>query len=147
VSSVGDLLARDAIRLDERAGSRDEAIRRCGAVLVEIGAVGPPYVAAMLERETSVSTYIGEGVAIPHGTLHSKEAVHRDALAVLRFPDGVDWGGEDVRVCVAIAAAGDGHVEILAQLAGVLMDPDQAARLRAATDPADVLDLLVMEST
>ncbi|WP_433072978.1 PTS sugar transporter subunit IIA [Dactylosporangium sp. CA-052675] len=142
---MGDLLARDAIRLGERAGSRDEAIRRCGAVLVEIGAVGPAYVEAMLERERSVSTYIGEGVAIPHGTLNSKETVVRDALAVLAFPGGVDWDGEDVRVCVAIAAAGDGHVDILAALAEILMDPDQAARLRAATSADEVLDLLVLE--
>jgi PTS system mannitol-specific IIA component len=142
---VGDLLGRDAIRLDERAGSRDEAIRRCGAVLVDIGAVDPVYVQAMLAREQSVSTYIGEGVAIPHGTLNSKESVRRDALAVLRFPDGVDWDGFDVRVCVAIAAAGDGHVDILAQLAEILMEPDQAARLRDATGVDDVLDLLVME--
>jgi PTS system mannitol-specific IIA component len=143
---VGDLLARDAIRLGERAGSREEAIRRCGAVLVEAGAVGEDYVAAMLEREKSISTYIGEGVAIPHGTLHSKDAVRRDALAVVGFPEGVDWGGEDVRVCVAIAAAGDGHVDILAQLAEILMDPDQAARLRAATEPDQVLELLVVTS-
>ncbi|GAA2377189.1 PTS sugar transporter subunit IIA [Dactylosporangium salmoneum] len=142
---MADLLARDAIRLGERAGSREEAIRRCGEVLVEIGAVAPAYVEAMLERERSVSTYIGEGVAIPHGTLGSKETVARDALAVLGFPGGVDWDGEDVRVCVAIAAAGDGHVDILAQLAEILMDPDQAARLRAAQTADDVLDLLVME--
>jgi PTS system mannitol-specific IIA component len=142
---VGDLLARDAIRLGERAGSRDEAIRRCGEVLVEIGAVGPAYVEAMLQREQSVSTYIGEGVAIPHGTLGSKETVVRDALAVLCFPDGVDWGGEDVRVCVAIAAAGDGHVDILAALADILMDPDQAARLRGATTADEILELLVLE--
>ncbi len=142
VSSVADLLSVDAIRLQERAGSRDEAIRRCGEVLVSVGAVNDAYVDAMLAREQSISTYIGEGVAIPHGTLNSKESVRRDALAVLRFPDGVDWDGNDVRVCVAIAAAGDGHVDILASLAEVLMDPDQAQRLRDATDPADVLELL-----
>ena len=142
---MGELLARDAIRLGERAGSREEAIRRCGAVLVEVGAVGPQYVEAMLEREQSISTYIGEGVAIPHGTLHSKGAVLRDALAVVGFPGGVDWGGEEVKVCVAIAAAGDGHVDILAQLAEILMEPDEAARLRAATEPDQVLDLLQLE--
>ena len=144
---MADLLTGDAIRLHERAGSRDEAIRRCGRVLVEIGAVAPAYVEAMLAREQSVTTYVGEGVAIPHGTLNSKESVRRDALAVLRFPDGVDWDGFDVRVCVAIAAAGDGHVDILASLAEILLDPGQAARLRAATDPADVLDLLILEKT
>ncbi len=139
---MAELLARDAIRLDERAGSRDEAISRCGAVLVEVGAVAPAYVDAMLAREQSVSTYIGEGVAIPHGTLNSKESVQRDALAVLRFPEGVDWDGFDVRVCVAIAAAGDGHVDILAQLATVLMDPVQAQRLRESTSVDDVITIL-----
>lgn len=144
---MADLLSSDAIRLQERAGSRDEAIRRCGEVLVSVGAVAPAYVEATLAREQSISTYVGEGVAIPHGTLHSKESVRRDALAVLRFPDGVDWDGFDVRVCVAIAAAGDGHVDILAALAEILMDPEQAARLRAATSVEDVLDLLILEKT
>ncbi|MBQ1015583.1 PTS sugar transporter subunit IIA [Micromonospora sp. M51] len=139
---MAELLARDAIRLDERAGSRDEAISRCGEVLVEVGAVAPAYVDARLAREQSVSTYIGEGVAIPHGTLNSKESVQRDTLAVLRFPDGVDWDGFDVRVCVAIAAAGDGHVDILAQLATVLMDPAQAQRLRESTSVDDVITIL-----
>ncbi|MFE0525960.1 PTS sugar transporter subunit IIA [Micromonospora parva] len=139
---MAELLARDAIRLDERAGSRDEAISRCCAVLVEVGAVAPAYVDAMLAREQSVSTYIGEGVAIPHGTLNSKESVQRDALAVLRFPAGVDWDGFDVRVCVAIAAAGDGHVDILAQLASVLMDPAQAQQLRESTSVDDVITIL-----
>lgn len=142
---MADLLTGDAIRLQERAGSRDEAIRRCGEVLVEVGAVAPAYVDAMLAREQSVSTYIGEGVAIPHGTLNSKESVRRDALAVLRFPDGVDWDGFDVRVCVAIAAAGDGHIDILASLAEVLMDPSRASALRNATDIDQVLQLLAKE--
>src|SRR3954447_4653765 len=124
--SVADLLTAEAIRLEASAGSAEEAIRLTGGVLVEVGAVAESYVDAMLAREQSVSTYIGEGVAIPHGTLNSKESVRRDALAVLRFPGGVDWDGNDVRVCVAIAAAGDGHVDILASLAGVLMDPGKA---------------------
>ncbi len=136
------LLERRAIRLTERAVSREDAIRRCGEVLVEVGAVEPAYVEAMLERERSVSTYVGEGVAIPHGTLDSKESVHRDALAVVGFPDGVDWGGELVRVCVAIAARGDGHVEILSELAQILLDPDQARALREAAAPVDVFRLL-----
>ena len=109
------LLEERAIRLAERAADRDDAIRQCGQTLVDVGAVDPAYVEAMLERERSISTYVGEGVAIPHATLAGKAAVRRDALAVLRFPDGVDWGGETVVVCVAIAAIGDGHVEILSR--------------------------------
>jgi mannitol PTS system EIIA component len=141
-SQPGTLLGAGAIRLAETAADRDEAIRRCGEVLVEIGAVDPTYVETMLARERSISTYVGEGVAIPHGTLVGKDAVHRDALAVLRFPDGVDWDGSPVTVCVAIAAQGNGHVAILSELAQVLLDPDQAKTLRDATDPETVLRLL-----
>jgi PTS system mannitol-specific IIA component len=137
-----ELLERRAIRLAAVAADRAEAIRLCGETFVDIGATDPSYVEAMLARERSVSTYIGEGVAIPHGTLAGKEAVLRDALAVLRFPDGVDWDGERVTVCVAIAAKGDGHVALLAALAEILMDPDQAAALRDATEPDQVLQLL-----
>jgi PTS system mannitol-specific IIA component len=139
---MGDILAPDAIRLTERAADRDDAIRQCGQALVAIGAVEPAYVDAMLERERSISTYIGEGVAIPHATAAGKAAVRRDALAVLRFPEGVDWGGAPVSVCVAIAAIGDGHVEILSELAEILLDSDRAAQLRGATKVDEVLSLL-----
>ncbi|MFI6481063.1 PTS sugar transporter subunit IIA [Nonomuraea sp. NPDC050663] len=127
-----EVLQARAVRLGERAATREEAIARCGQVLVEIGAVAQPDVAAMLERERSISTYVGEGVAIPHGT--SKEHVTRDAICVLRFPDGIDWDGEHVVVCVGIAARGDGHVALLAELAEILLDPERARALREATD-------------
>lgn len=139
---MAELLAPSAIRLSESATDRDHAIIQCGQVLLETGAVTAAYLPTMLARERSISTYVGEGVAIPHGTLAGKDAVHRDALAVLRFPDGVDWGGQQVTVCVAIAARGDGHTAILAQLAELLLDPTQAAALREATDPAQVRGLL-----
>ena len=140
--AVASLLDPAAIRLDARAADREAAIRLTGQALVDSGAVGPAYIDTMLERERSVSTYIGEGVAIPHGTLASRDVVRRDALSFLRFPAGVDWGGERVSVCIGIAAAGNGHVAILAQLAEVLMDPDRAAALRGAADPAEVSRLL-----
>jgi PTS system mannitol-specific IIA component len=136
------ILERRAIRLDERAATRDDAISRCGDVLVEVGAVDPAYVRTMLDRERSISTYVGEGVAIPHGTLEGKSAVRRDALAVLRFPDTVDWGGNPVTLCVAIAAQGDGHVDLLAELAEILLDEDRAKALRQSTDPDEVMTLL-----
>jgi mannitol PTS system EIIA component len=136
------LLEPSAVHLDRRAADRDDAIRQCGAVLVAIGAVEEGYVEAMLAREQSVSTYIGEEVAIPHGTLVGKEAVHRDALAVLRFPAGVDWGGQHVSLCIAIAAHGESHVPILGRLAEVLLDPDAAAQLRATDDVDEVIRLL-----
>ena len=137
-----ELLAPASIRLDAVAADRDDAIRQAGAALVEAGAVDPSYVDAMLERENSVSTFVGEGVAIPHGTLAGKDAVKDDAIVVLRFPDGVDWDGNPVSVAVGIAAKGNGHIALLSQLATVLLDPDKAADLRAATTSDQVYELL-----
>ncbi|AWB91706.1 PTS sugar transporter subunit IIA [Aeromicrobium chenweiae] len=139
---MADLLSADAIRLDASASSAEDAIRATGGLLVDVGAVGATYVDAMLSREQSVSTYMGEGFAIPHGTVESKDTVKRDALSFLRFPDGVDWNGNDVRVAIGIAAVGDNHVGILSRLATILVDPDQAKQLREASDVASVLALL-----
>jgi PTS system mannitol-specific IIA component len=140
-----DLLTEPSIRLDAHASGRDDAIRQAGAALVEAGAVDPSYVDAMVARENTVSTYVGEGVAIPHGTLAGKDAVKHDAIVVLRFPDGVDWDGNEVSVAVGIAAKGNGHIALLSQLATVLLDADKAAALRGATTSQQVYDLLASE--
>ena len=140
-----ELLAPASIRLDAVAADRDDAIRQAGAALIEAGAVDPAYVDAMLERENSVSTYVGEGVAIPHGTLAGKDAVKDDAIVVLRFPQGVDWDGNDVSVAVGIAARGNGHIALLSQLATILLDPEKAAALRAATTKEQVYELLASD--
>lgn len=137
-----ELLAEGSIRLESVASGRDDAIRQAGDALLEAGAIESSYIDAMLERENSVSTYVGEGVAIPHGTLSGKDSVTRDALVVLRFPDGVDWDGNDVSVAVGIAARGNGHIALLSQLATVLLDPEKAAALRAATTTEQVYALL-----
>lgn len=137
-----DVLSREAVRLGCRATDKDDAIRQCGAVLVEIGAVAAPYTDAMIEREKSISTYLGEYVAIPHGTDAGRVHVNRPALSVLGFPDGVDWNGNTVHVAVAIASSGNQHLSVLQSLAGVLSDADKARRLREATDVDEVLKLL-----
>ncbi|MBB6346815.1 PTS system mannitol-specific IIA component [Nonomuraea muscovyensis] len=134
-----DLLDPRAVLLHESAADRAEAIRRCGRVLVDVGAVAESYIDAMMERERSISTYVGEGVAIPHGTAAAKEVVRRDAICVVRFPGGVDWGGERVTLCVGIAAKGDGHVPLLAALADILLDPERARTLREATEVHQVI--------
>lgn len=137
------VLRREGIRLGCRAADKWEAVRQSGALLAELGAVEPGYPDAMLDRERAVSTYIGEGVAIPHGTDASRALVRATTLGVLQFPDGVDWGGGNTAyLCVAIAAKGDEHVAVLSGLAQILMDAEQAERLRTATDPDDILELL-----
>ena len=140
-----ELLAPSSIRLDATATDRDDAIRQAGAALVEAGAVDPSYIDAMLERENSVSTFVGEGVAIPHGTLAGKDAVKDDAIVVLRFPEGVDWDGNAVSVAVGIAAKGNGHIALLSQLATILLDPDKAEALRNAATTEQVYALLTAE--
>lgn len=137
-----DLLPPDAVRLGLRASDRFDAVRQSGEVLVEIGAVEPPYVDAMLQREQQISTSLGEGFAIPHGTNESRQWIRETRLAFLQFPDGVDWGDDNVIVCVGIAAVGDEHVSLLARLAEVLVVPEQAARLRSADRLEDVLTIL-----
>jgi mannitol PTS system EIIA component len=142
----GGLLELGAIQLDAAADGAEDAIRQAGQLLVDTGAVDPAYVDAMLERERSVSTVMGAGVAIPHGTNESKDDVRRDALSFVRFPAGVDWNGKHVEIAIGIAAKGTNHVGILSKLARILVDADSAAQLRGATDPQQVLELLAPDN-
>jgi mannitol PTS system EIIA component len=136
------LLPREGIRLGLQASDRFDAVRQAGEVLVNIGAVEPPYVDAMLERERSISTSMGEGFAIPHGTDESRRWIRETMLSFLQFPAGVTWDDDEVIVCVGIAAVGDEHVGVLANLARILVVPEQAARLRSAERIEDVLSVL-----
>jgi len=139
------LLPPSGIRLGLTASDRFDAVKQSGQVLVEIGAVEPPYIDAMLERERSISTSLGEGFAIPHGTDESRRYIRETMLAFLQFPDGVEWDDDEVIVCVGIAAVGDEHVGVLASLARILTVPESAARLRAAERPEDVLAILAAD--
>jgi mannitol PTS system EIIA component len=141
-STLVDLLSSERVLLGRSARDWEDAVRQVGAVLVAAGAVPPAYVETMVDRDRDLSTFVGEGVAIPHGTLAGRDLVHHDALCVVQFPAGVDWHGDDVVLCVGIAASGEGHVPILAKLAELLMEPDRAEALRTATRADDVLRLL-----
>jgi PTS system mannitol-specific IIA component len=146
-AALADLLSVDRVVLGGTAVGWEDAVRQVGAVLVASGAVTEGYVDAMVERERSVSTFVGEGVAIPHGTLAGRDLVTRDALCVLQFPAGVDWHGDEVVLCIGIAARGEGHVPILARLAELLMEPDRAEALRTATTADQVIALLTPEES
>jgi PTS system mannitol-specific IIC component len=137
------LLSDDAIVLDAPAGeSRDIAITRAGGLLVAAGAVDRSYVDAMHERETSVSTAMGNLLAIPHGTNEAKSAVNRTALSFVRYAEPIDWNGKPVRYVVGIAAVGNEHLKLLGRIAEVFVDSEQVARLESATSPADVRAVL-----
>lgn len=141
------VLVREAIRLAQHADDKWDALRQSGALLEELGAVSEGYAAAILEREGQISTYMGEGVAIPHGTDAARSLVCRTALGFLQYPDGVEWDGETVYLCIPIAASGEEHVGVLSALAQVLVEPDSAAALREATDVDDVLARLNPRAT
>ena len=140
---MADLLQLAGITLDATASSREEAVALCGAKLVELGAVSPEYADAMWEREKIFPSEMGEGFAIPHGTDESRTYVNFDQLVFIRLKEEITWVNEPVTVCVGIASAGDGHVEILGNLADVLMDDDAATILRTSQNPQAILDLIL----
>jgi len=141
-SGVAGLLDPESIVLDAPVEDRAAAITRAGQLLVDAGAVEASYVDAMHEREESVSTFMGNGLAIPHGTNEAKSAVRRTAISFVRYSEGVEWKNKQVKFVVGIAALGDDHLKLLGRIAEVFLDKDQVARLEAAATPAEVLDVL-----
>ena len=141
------VLELDRIILGGTARNRDDAIREAGAALVAAGAVDPSYVDAMFARENTVSTYMGNYLAIPHGTNDAKDAIKSSALAIIRYDEPIDWKGSPAKYVVGIAGAGDDHLTVLQALAGAFTDDDSIARLDAAQTPDDVLAVLGDVST
>lgn len=130
------------IRLGATASSREEAVRLCGELLHNLGAVEQGYVDAMWERENIISSFMGEGVALPHGTDASRQYVNFAQLVFVRFADSVEWEGEQVRLCIGIAAKGDEHGELLGNLAEKLLDEDSYKTLMESNSTTELLELL-----
>ncbi len=137
-----EVLAPTSIVLGGTATSRDAAIDEAGRLLVAAGAVDPSYVASMHDRETSVSTHMGNGLAIPHGTNEAKGAIRRTAISFVRYDTPVDWNGKPAEFVIGIAGAGDDHLALLSRIAETFVDKEQIAKLRSATTPQQVLDVL-----
>ncbi len=138
----GNLLSADSVVLDAPAESRDAAITRAGELLVAAEAVDASYVAAMHAREKSVSTFMGNGLALPHGTNEAKPAIRRTAVSFVRYADPVDWKGKQVRFVVGVAAVGDDHLKLLGRIAEIFLDKEQVARLEAANSSDEVIAIL-----
>jgi phosphocarrier protein FPr len=136
-------VTRSLVRLGQTAASKVEAIRLVGQVLVDAGFIAPGYVDSMLRREGVSATYLGSGIAIPHGTPDARDLVLRTGVAVVQFPQGVDWGKDgQARVVVGIAARSDEHIQVLANLTGVLGDAAKAEELAVTQDPDVVIAAL-----
>jgi PTS system mannitol-specific IIC component len=141
-SGAGAVLSEQSIVLRGRATTRDDAITEAGRLLVEAGAVEPSYVDAMHEREASVSTHMGNGLAIPHGTNEAKSSIHRTAISFVRYPDGIDWKGKRAEFVIGIASTGNDHLKLLGKVAEIFLDADRVAQLRAAQSPEEVSRIL-----
>jgi mannitol PTS system EIIA component len=135
------ILSRERIQLDAVASDRTDAIRKAGDLLVKSGCTLPEYVDGMLKREESMSTYLGSGVAIPHGVYENKDHVLQTGISVLQLPQGVEWdeGGESVYLVIGIAASGDEHVGVLASLAEAIEDEAVLNELIHAADAEIIL--------
>lgn len=134
------VLKLSSIVLDGSATDRDGAITEAGDLLVASGNVDAGYVAAMHERERSVSTYMGNLLAIPHGTNEAKSMITKSSISVVRYPNAIDWNGNPVKFVIGIAGAGNDHLELLGKIAEVFLDESQIANLEQASSPAQVRD-------
>ena len=139
---MSDVLTLQMVKVPGTGTSKDDAIREAGQLLVDSGAVTPAYVDAMFEREKSVSTYMGNYLAIPHGTNEAKDAITRSAISVVRYDTPIDWNGNEVRFAVGIAGVNNGHLEILGKIAIVFSDSDEVEKLLAASSAEELYTLL-----
>jgi len=137
-----DVIVKDSIKLNQPSVSKEEAIRRAGELLVERGAVEPAYIDAMLERERLVSTYMGMGIAIPHGTAQAKGTVKKTAITMLQYPEGVDFGDEKAQLVFGIAGIGDEHLDLLGKIAGCLDDAEVLEKMKTTDDVDWILKTL-----
>lgn len=141
------ILSIDRIALRRQAASKEDAIRQAGELLVASGCVLPPYVDGMLTRELSMSTSLGNGVAIPHGIYENRDHILKTGLSVLQLVESVPWDeeGDTVQLVIGIAASSDEHVGVLANLAEVIEDEDILEQLLQTSDPQLILTYLDKE--
>lgn len=142
LSSKNQVICAEGIHLGLTPVTKEEAIEAAGNLLEELGYVDGTYVTAMQEREKLVSTYIGMGVAIPHGTTQAKGTVKKTGIVFLQYPEGVDFGIEKAQLVFGIAGIGDEHLELLSRLCTLLEDPDRLETLKTTDDVQWVLEQL-----
>lgn len=139
---MNNLLTADKIMMNAKASNKEEAIRLAGELLVAGGHVSPAYVEKMQERELLATTYIGSGVAIPHGTNESKQEIKSTGISIVQVPDGVDFGeGNTAYLLIGIAAVGDEHLEVLSNIAVICSEEENVTRAVQAKTPEEIIAL------
>ncbi|WP_456276196.1 PTS sugar transporter subunit IIA [Bacillus sp. AK128] len=136
------ILAAENIQLDASFTTKEEAIRATGQILVDGGYVEASYVEKMLEREELTSTYMGNYVAIPHGTEDAKKSVNTSGLSIIQVPSGVDFGdGNIVKVLIGIAGKDGEHLDILSQIAIVCSEEENIEKIVGADSAEEIIGL------
>ena len=136
------VIDENGIRLNQPRVSKEEAIRAAGALLVAQGCVDESYVDAMVEREKLVSTYMGMGLAIPHGTSDAKGFVKKTGIVLVQYPEGVSFGDEDAQLVFGIAGIGDEHLDLLAKICAALEDEAVLEKMKTTGDVSWILKQL-----
>lgn len=136
---MNNVLCKENIFLGLEPVSKEDAIILAGQKLVENGYVNENYIEAMLEREKIMTTYMGMGVAIPHGVNEAKKEVKQSGIVILQFPEGVDFDGEKAYLIIGIAGVGNEHLEILSNIA-VALDDDLTDRLKDSTNKDEIIE-------
>jgi len=139
---TNQVLSVAGIELDATASSKEEAVALCADKLISLNAVQPEYKESMWERENIISSYVGQFIAIPHGTNESRQIVNFDQIVFIRFNSEIPWGDGPVRICCGIASKNDQHIEILGNLAQSLMIPNAIDTLLQTKDKQQIIDLL-----
>ncbi|MGG2141884.1 fused PTS fructose transporter subunit IIA/HPr protein [Symbiopectobacterium sp. RP] len=138
-------LSQKDIHMGAAASDKQDAIQQVAAALAAGGGVSPAYVEGMLQRELKTSTYLGNGIAIPHGTADTRDLVLKTGVQVFQFPQGIAWGEETAYVVLGIAARSDEHLALLRQLTHVLSDKNVAARMAKTASAEELRSLLMGE--
>ena len=136
------VMTADCVMLGLQPVSKEDAIRAAGRLLVEQGCVDEQYIDAMLEREKLVTTYMGMGIAIPHGTTEQKARVKKSGIVMLQYPEGVDFGDEKAQLIFGIAGVGDEHLDLLSNICTALEDETVLNNLKTTGDVSYVLKCL-----
>ncbi len=143
--TTNDILKKQSIVTNCPTESVEDAVRRAGRLLVDAGYVTEPYVEGMLARERDISTAMGNFFAIPHGTQDHRQYVVKTGLAVLTYPQGLDWNGETVKLVIGIASNKDEHIGILQRIAEIFMEEEAVSEAVANGTPESLYALMTSD--
>lgn len=136
------ILSTNKVKLNAKPKDKFEAIRMAGQLLVDAGHASAGYIDKMIEREQTLSTFMGNGLAIPHGTQDSKSLILSTGLSIVQIPDGVDFGdGETANLVIGIAAAGNEHLDILTNVAVICSEDENIELIMQASTPEEMVKI------